>query len=528
MRRSHWACLFALLLVASSIAARGPGLRDLITGAPAHDVSLVPIDAWWMAVTEPLLGPVVRLLSRLALVELVALVLWVPALVFVVRRLRRRRPWAPEGLAADGCLAFGFAVPIAVALLPIDWAFGASSSVTRAAMVTVPAFVFALLVARRVRAGARPLAASGAILVPFVGVLGFVVIAMATGLLLLPGSFRAGEAIEVPDDHYVIDFHAHSSVRKDAWVDVDDRARIFREHGFDLTVASEHNYLLGRRPGEGDYRQMNASAAGRGDLLALPAQEFTTHAFHALLLGVRKRFPPGHYRIRTPGARSKAPYYGYDIPRLIRDVHADGGRVIVAHWWMLYTWHRIDWRRLVELGVDGFEIASGSDWAPAELIDAWRRAGMLLVGGTDFHGLRKSVHVFNLVPKAVANPDGRPLEELDPYAVLDRIVRAGEAIRPVAALQDRRAIAPWLAPPVAVWHYFAALRPASRVAWFVAFGVVVALLAVLRRPARSGAHGHADGIADEAAAAAPDERAREHAGAGRGARRHVDPREVAT
>ncbi len=483
----------ALVVVSAFDAGRG-GVRDLVTGGPAADVSLVPIDAAWMTATEPVLGPVVRLVSRLTLVELVALVLWIPALAFVIRRLRRRRPWTRRGLIADAAFAFGGAVPIAIALLPLDWVFGLSSSTTRAAMVAVPCVVLALLVAHRLRGGARLLPAVGAVFVPFVGVLGFVVIVLAIAMLLVPGAFRAGEAIAVDDDHYVIDFHAHSSTRKDAWVGAPARAEIFREHGFDLTVASEHNYVVARRRGEGDYRQVNAAARAAGSsLLALPAQEFTTHSFHAILLGVRKRFAPGHYRIRRPGARTSPPDYGYDIPRLIRDVHADGGRVIVAHWWMLYTWHRIDWRRLVALGVDGFEIASGSDWAPPALIDAWRRAGMLLVGGTDFHGLRKSIHVFNLVPKAIANPDGLPLDDLDPYAVADRIAAAGNAIRPIAALEDRRAITPWLAPPVAVWHYFAALRPASRGAWILTLGGALALLGVLRRPARLRLRREAEG-----------------------------------
>ena len=63
------------------------------------------------------------------------------------------------------------------------------------------------------------------------------------------------------------------------------------------------------------------------------------------------------------------------------------------------------------------------------------------------------------------NPEGRPVSDLDPAEVIERMFAEPLSIHPVGIDLYDAAVPFWLEPPVGTWHYFRCLRPTGRVAW---------------------------------------------------------------
>ncbi|MBI2900791.1 MAG: hypothetical protein HYY17_11460, partial [Planctomycetes bacterium] len=248
-----------------------------------------------------------------------------------------------------------------------------------------------------------------------------------------------------------------------------------RRHRIDFSAVTEHSCFDDPGPHEtATYATMQATARAEGmEMLLLPGEEFTTHALHLVLLGVRRTYPAGPYRLPTP--KEDPPHHGYDYRRLIAEVHREGGYVIVAHWWSHRQWRRVDWRLLVEYGVDGFEVTNGPELAPRELIEEWRKTGLPLFAASDFHGWQKSMYSWNLV-------EGGTAAERDPYEFLHRLFRE-RRVRPVVALYYDPRVPAFLEPPVGVWRYFTGLPPPNRIPWIVITVAAWAWLALRARRA---------------------------------------------
>lgn len=476
------------MLAAGAIVPSETVVRDLVTGETIPELTTERVDPNYAAATAPLFGFFVDVISKQHILALAAWLFVLPLLVMAFRAAGHARRGALfRGLGNDALWATGAFLPLALLPLPLGWSNALSSStmkwLTPFGIPGAVLFACAVWIFCRPQHGhrGRRLAALGG---RFVGILGLEVLVVLFAAKCMPGLHRAQSRLVRPAGHYVADLHAHSNTRKDALMGAADRLALYDSLGIQLTAVTEHNFLERRRGDVDDYFTIRALAKDGGhDVVPIPGQEFTTHAFHAVILGGTRSYQPRAYRLPNgKRLRDAPPTYGIDVERLVRDVHADGGYVIVAHWWTPMTWYRVDWQRLIDLGVDGFEIFSGSDWAPRHLIDAWQRAGMFLVAASDFHDWRKSIHCWNLVDAAAVNPDGLPLDQIDPQTLVDRMI-AKRAVRPIAAVDDWRDIPLALIPPIATWRYFAGLAPAARIAWFLAVLCVWTLTVALRRPA---------------------------------------------
>jgi hypothetical protein len=226
-------------------------------------------------------------------------------------------------------------------------------------------------------------------------------------------------------------------------------------------------------------------------MLILPGQEFTTHVLHLVILGTRRTFQPRDYRRPDWDAKQfTPPDYGFDFARLVRDVHREGGYVVVAHWWMFWTWYKVDWRLLVNWGVDGFEVGSSTDAASPGLARQWRDRGLFLDAGSDNHGTHKALYSWDLIDLAAIDPQGVPLARLDPYDVVDRLVKT-RALRAVGMLNHHEfdpAVPAALEPPMGIWRYFTRLRIEGRISW-AAYALAAWAVARLLRRRQNGSTG---------------------------------------
>ena len=314
----------------------------------------------------------------------------------------------------------------------------------------------------------------------FLGIAGMVAVLLLILIFALPGNIhQAGERLVASEASYMVDLHAHGE--GDTLLDGPARLALFHQHGFSMVAVTEHNYF---DTWEDDmpFRRLRRIVHEQSlEMAVLPGEEFTTRATHLLLLGTHREFRPSNYRLPDFWhLQATPPTYGYDLSRLIRDVHREGGYVVVAHWWMIWTWYKVDWRLLVDLGVDGFEVTSGADRAPGPLVDAWKQAGLRLFSGTDFHGWHKSVYSWNLIDRASINPEGGPLAELEPYEIVRRIFERG-SVTPVALDTHDPEWPIALDPPMQVWRYFVGLRLPNRVVWGSVALVLWTLTWALRR-----------------------------------------------
>lgn len=465
---------FLALLLLGALGPPPERIFDAVEDRPTVDVRLRAIDPGLRQALEPLYGPV-HLLSAQSTAGLLAWVLWTMSGLFLARlALRSRSEGFRAALVKEGAALPGLYLALAALPIALTWLELIPKSTRRLLTpVGLPLAVYLpWLLAATVRAARRGEGirrAAFRVTSSFLGTAGWACLpflAAAYLFHLLPGAIRAGERLDAPASAVVFDIHAHGRRSRDTLLDDFRRAELFRLHGLRLSALTDHNAF-----------------EPAAEPLLLPGQEFTTHALHLLLLGIRRAYKPSDYEI--PGTRDRRhlpPDYGYDYRRLIDDVHRDGGFVVVAHWASLRQRTRVPWRRLVELGVDGFEIVSDTDRVPPELVRQWKQAGMKLFSGSDFHGWRTSVYGWNLVAEDVVNPDKKDLRELDPRDLVRRIFAAGE----IRVLTTTSLAPPWLAPPLEAWRYARSLSPLGRVSWAALALAIwgVGRLTLSRRPPR--------------------------------------------
>lgn len=454
MRRVHagFAALLLLLGLTALVPAR-PEVVDLLTGERVEGARLETIDPQLRTVLEPLYGPLHEI-GGLPDQRIASWLVWIALAILAVRLVRLRRRgrlramWWVELLSTPG-----YYLLYAAVALPLIWVGVIPKRHLPIFLFAVPAAAVAVVVA--ILARRRGWRSAGDFAARCVGILGLLGLVYAAYVFVLPGTFRTGRRLVPPQGLASADFHAHAQKSQDAILGPDRRLEVFEMHGIGLSAVTEHGCFDDPEDGEtATWGSMSATARSRNlNLTLLPGMEFTTHALHLVLLGIRRTYPTGHYRIQG-GLKSEPPHYGYDYQRLIDDVHRDGGYVIVAHWWSHRQWDRVDWRLLVDYGVDGFEITSGPEIAPRELIEAWKATGKLLFAASDFHGWHKSFYGWNLVE----------VRDRDPYEIVHRIFRE-RRVRVVMARGYDPSVPAVLEPPAGAWRYFTGLARPNRAAW---------------------------------------------------------------
>ncbi|GEM_PF-5846880 len=463
MRRVHaaFAALFAAL-GATALVPATPEVVDLVTGEPVAGARLEPIDPTLRLFLEPLYGPL-HAIAGLPDQRIASWFVWIALLVLAVRLARRKR--AGELRAkwlSEIALVPGYYLLYAAVALPLIWLGVLPKRLLAVFLAAVPGALYTvvlLLLLARSTARGRGLRIAVDFGVRSIGILGFLGLAYLAFTFVAPGRIATGRRLIPPSGTVSMDLHAHAQTSQDAVVGAEGRLDFFAKHRVSLSAVTEHGCFDDPEPPETVSYSFLARRARERNLgmLLLPGEEFTTHALHLVLLGIRRTFPAGPYRLSSE--KTEPPFFGYDFPRLIADVHREGGYVIVAHWWSHRQWDRVDWRHLVGWGVDGFEITSGPEVAPPELIAEWRRTGKLLVSASDFHGWHPSLYSWNLV-------DGSVLGQ-DPWDAVHRLFR-DRRIRVAGALgYDPEVPAP-LEPPAGLWRYFRRLPLPNRIAWLVA------------------------------------------------------------
>jgi hypothetical protein len=464
--------IFLLFLFLTLVLSREIPVVDVTTRQAVEGAWLEPIRPAIQGFTEPVFGPL-HAFSALPFWRMLAVLLWLAGGIFtyrVVRSFRARR--GLRGLAAEVGLLIGAYAPLAAFPVVLYW----TEFITKRTMVYLTpaglplvAFVLTLgVVLFRKTSRGRRLRLIWIVTRSFLGIAGGIAFGCTVVFYFAPHLvYQTGERLAAVPGKVTLDLHAHG-MEGDGPILGPERLDIFHHHGLQLTAVTEHNNF-DRDADDKPFQTICQLIRTRGlNMAALPGQEFTTHVSHLLILGSRKTYLPRDYRCDDyDQCKLIGPDYGYDWSRLLRDVHGEGAYAVVAHWWMPWTYYRVDWRRLVGFGVDGFEVSSGADWAPRGLMEAWKASGQRLFAGTDFHGWHKSIYTWNLIDERVINPEGKPLAELDPWVLVRRIFESRATI-PVAAATFVDDLPEAFEPPIAFLRYFIQMRLPGRLMWAVA------------------------------------------------------------
>ncbi|MDD4939904.1 MAG: phosphatase PAP2 family protein [Candidatus Omnitrophica bacterium] len=200
-----------------------------------------------------------------------------------------------------------------------------------------------------------------------------------TQLSMFSGRLPVYKIVSRSKNDLIIDLHTHTNTSYPwQW----KPASMIYQHlrsGFQGSFVTDYDTTKGAQS------SMEAVKEKHINFLLMPGQEYRGEKIHLLLLGHGEDIPAAEYGPEEAVYRT----------------HALGGVVIVPHYWS-GTHKHYSLADLAGMGVDGFEIANRSEIRlPGQKkiagdIYAFSRAnGLLMVGGTDNHGLRSATYVWN-------------------------------------------------------------------------------------------------------------------------------------
>lgn len=366
-------------------------------------------------------------------------------------------PWAPQGPfdARDYTPVNGVALdyPLRGALLepllaPAHVIMGAPDYRVAAGMLLLWAIALAaLVVGTRMRRAGRGWSGVG-LRAGFAGVAAGLIV--AGYIVALATSHMPGWRLGVDDpDLVVADLQSHTYGSHDAWVAPRTNVEWHRERGYDLVAITEHNDPAGAF--------VTRRQAGR--MSVIPSVEVNSEQ-EEFLLGLGLSEGAG-----VLGYRDQREDYARHF---VRDIQQRHGGAVLAMAWRIQA-DQI--RRLVEVGVDGFEIANTAHpEIPADVREAMLEAGRegrVLVASTDWHGWGGLSRTWTLVrvPGAAAMT---PAERA--AAVVNKLrQREAEAFVPVVAgrLEPPSLLRAVLTPVIEPLRYMAELSPARVAGWWL-------------------------------------------------------------
>lgn len=222
-------------------------------------------------------------------------------------------------------------------------------------------------------------------------------------LLVIYGIFLPVQRYKlVPENskYVLLDLHSHTVYSHDGIVTPTYNLQWHKNYGFSCWAITEH-----QNTGVATILQKDIIRRYGLPVTVIPAQEIKFQGVYLNLLGIEGDIDPKKFN---------------SLKELIDTVHNYGGVVIVPHIWAERE-GKISPEELAEAGVDGFEIAgiSSVPLTPEKqkkIIEFCRRNGLIMVGGTNWHGWNNLCNIwtsFRVEEWNELNPEDRKKEVLE-------------------------------------------------------------------------------------------------------------------
>lgn len=179
------------------------------------------------------------------------------------------------------------------------------------------------------------------------------------------------------ENSILINTHNHTEFSHDGLISTKKLQRWHKRNGFDAFFITDHNHH--KRTMEAVEAQDNGLLPA--EPLMIIGEEFSG-SNHMTLLGLKRNFITR----------------GLNDQQVIDSTHADGGVVIVAHW---FDREKKSIPYFLGMGVDGFEIANQGSGLKYEqrifsaLTEACYANGLIMTGVVDYHGYGSSCFTWN-------------------------------------------------------------------------------------------------------------------------------------
>ncbi|MCX8081839.1 MAG: glycosyltransferase family 39 protein [bacterium] len=202
---------------------------------------------------------------------------------------------------------------------------------------------------------------------------GMFIILLSLCLLTIYGIFlpvQRYKLIPKSSDTILLDLHSHTIYSHDGIVTPAYNLQWHNNYGFNCWAITEHK--------DGSISSILQEEIIRRNNLpnsVIPAQEISFKGVYLNLLGIENDINPKEFN---------------NLKELIDKVHSYGGVVIVPHIWADKKM-KFSLKEIADAGVDGFEVA-GISSVPLtykkqkEIIELCRNRGLVMVGGTNWHG----------------------------------------------------------------------------------------------------------------------------------------------
>jgi len=250
----------------------------------------------------------------------------------------------------------------------------------------------------------------------------------------------------------LLNIHAHSYFSHDGLFSQAQQMAWHKRNGFDAFFMTDHNHHaktleLMERQNRGEIPEAPVVLCG---------QEFSG-SNHMLLLGINHDFTSR----------------GMAEPQLIDSVHAQGGAVIVAHW---FENRKNPIAHYVKMGVDGFELENQNSRGYADslrtaLIKVCQSNNLLSLGSCDYHGYGSAAYTWN----ALTIPEWKRLSLGEKREAVMEILRSRRSAETQLLIySDRREDSRELVAlsPLFTWmDYFRSLSLLQAVSWLVWMGL---------------------------------------------------------
>ncbi|MCM8760423.1 MAG: phosphatase PAP2 family protein, partial [Candidatus Omnitrophica bacterium] len=212
---------------------------------------------------------------------------------------------------------------------------------------------------------------------------GIFLIFLFLSLVIIYGIFLPIQIYKLVPKNYdavLLDLHSHTIYSHDGIVPPWYNLQWHKNYGFLCWAITDH-----KNGGVAPILQEDIIKRNNLPVAVIPAQEICFKGIYLNLLGIENDVNPKEFN---------------NLKNLVDTVHSYGGVVIVPHIWAKNK-RRISLEEIADAGVDGFEIV-GISSVPLthkkqrEIIELCRRKGLVMVGGTNWHGWNNLCNVWTL------------------------------------------------------------------------------------------------------------------------------------
>ena len=259
----------------------------------------------------------------------------------------------------------------------------------------------------------------------------------------------ANTIVNRQENTILVNTHSHTEYSHDGIISTRGLQKWHERNGFDAFFITDHNHHQQTLKTVMDQKR----GLLPGEPLILGGEEYSG-SNHMTLLGLTRNFI-------TRGLNDR---------QVIDSAHADGGVVIVAHW---FDDERESIPFFLDMGVDGFEIANQATGLSydrrifRDITNACTAHGLIMNGAADYHGYGSSCFVWN----ALEIPGWHQMECDQKRESIMQLLRARDIHRIRVLLYhdrhvfDRSRVV--LSPVYNFIGYFRTLGPAQLLSWFL-------------------------------------------------------------